>query len=256
MGFAEACRAYAERGIGGITIWRDAVESFSPSEVTSLLRDYSLQLVAYCRGGFFTDPDPARRRMAIDDNLKMIEEASVLGAPLIVLVCGSHPGQLLETSRTQIREGIEAILPAARASGIRLAIEPLHPMYADDRSAINTLKQANDLAEAIGSPYLGVAVDVYHVWWDPLLKEEIARCGKNRKLFAFHLCDWLTPTRHFLFDRGLMGEGCIPIRQIRSWVEAAGFEGFHEVEIFSERWWAEDQDILLDRIVEAYQTHC
>jgi sugar phosphate isomerase/epimerase len=118
------------------------------------------------------------------------------------------------------------------------------------------MKQANDLAEVIGSPSLGVAVDVYHVWWDPTLKEEIYRCGNNRKLFAFHLCDWLTPTRHFLLDRGLMGEGCIPIPQIRGWMKEAGFAGFHEVEIFSERWWAADQGEFLDRILEAYQQHC
>lgn len=256
LGFAESCRAYAERGIGGITLWRDAVESIPPDEVRALLQKYALELVAYCRGGFFPDPDPQRRRVAIEDNLKMIEEAAALGAPLIVLVCGSHPGQSLETSRAQIREGIEALLPAARLAKIRLAIEPLHPMYADDRSAINTMKQANELTEAIGAPELGVAVDVYHVWWDPGLREEIIRCGENRHLFAFHVCDWLTPTRHFLLDRGLMGEGCIDIRQIRRWVEEAGFDGFHEVEIFSERWWAEDQGKFLDQIVNAYKEFC
>ena len=256
LGFAEACRAYAERGIGGITIWRDAVDRIPSSEVKAILHEHSLNLVSYCRGGFFPDPDPSGRKHTIADNLKMIEEAAALGAPLIVLVCGSHHGQSLETSRAQIREGIEAILPAASQAGIRLAIEPLHPMYADERSAINTMKQANDMAEAIGAPELGVAVDVYHVWWDPGLEEEIIRCGKNRRLFAFHMCDWLTPTRHFLLDRGLMGEGCIDIPQIRSWVEKAGFDGFHEVEIFSERWWREDQGNFLDRIVQAYHEHC
>lgn len=256
LGFAEACRAYGERGIGGITIWRDAVSHIHPAEVRALLEKNSLQLVAYCRGGFFPDPDPSRRKLTIEDNLKMIEEAAALEAPLIVLVCGSHPGQSLEASRAQIREGIEALLPAAGQAGIRLAIEPLHPMYADDRSAINTLKQANDMAEAIGAPELGVAVDVYHVWWDPSLKEQIFRCGKNRQLFAFHMCDWLTPTSHFLLDRGLMGEGCIDIPKIRSWVEEAGFNGFHEVEIFSERWWAREQGDFLDQIVKAYRTSC
>ena len=175
---------------------------------------------------------------------------------MLVLVCGSHPGQSLETSRNQIREGIRAILPAAEEAGVRLAIEPLHPMYADDRSAINTLKQANEMVEALGSPRLGVAVDVYHVWWDPGLREQILRCGKHGHLFAFHLCDWLTPTRHMLLDRGLMGEGCIPLREITEWMEEAGFRGYHEVEIFSERWWGVDQGGFLDRIVEAYKIHC
>lgn len=256
LGFAEACRSYGERGIRGITIWRDAVKGIPPAEVRDRLTEHDLELVSYCRGGFFPDPDPGKRKMSINDNLKMIDEASALGAPMIVLVCGSHPDQPLQTSRDQIREGIEAILPAALSSGIKLAIEPLHPMYASDRSAINTMEQANDMAEAIGSHILGVAVDVYHVWWDPALKEEINRCGKNQHLFAFHISDWLTPTRHLLNDRGLMGEGCIDIPQIRSWVEATGFEGFHEVEIFSERWWAGDQGKFLDRIVDAYQRYC
>jgi sugar phosphate isomerase/epimerase len=256
LGFAEACRYYSERGIRGISIWRDAIKDIPPAEVKALLSEYGLQPVSYCRGGFFPDPDPTGRKVAIEDNLRMIDEASTLGAPLIVLVCGSHPGQSLETSRAQIREGIEIILPEAKKAGIRLAIEPLHPMYADKRSAINTMKQANELAEAIGSTHVGVAVDVYHVWWDPSLKEEIHRCGKNRHLFAFHICDWLTPTRHMLNDRGLMGEGCINIPQIRGWVEETGFEGYHEVEIFSDRWWAEDQEKFLDRIVKAYEEYC
>ena len=125
------------------------------------------------------------------------------------------------------------LLPEAKAAGVKLAIEPLHPMYADTRSAINTLAQANDMAEALNSPWVGVAVDVYHLWWDPALENEIERCGRNNNLLAFHICDWKSPTIDMLNDRGLMGEGCIPIRKIRSWVEEAGFNGFIEVEIFS-----------------------
>ena len=128
-------------------------------------------------------------------------------------------------------------------------------MYADDRSAINTLAQANDMTEAINSPWLGVAVDVYHLWWDPALEQEIKRCGDHQHLFAYHICDWKTPTTDMLQDRGLMGEGCIDLPQIRGWVEAAGFEGFHEVEIFSNRYWQMDQTEFLDKIKKAYLAH-
>jgi sugar phosphate isomerase/epimerase len=159
----------------------------------------------------------------------------------------------LSESRKQIREGIEAVLPAAEAAGVRLGIEPLHPMYADSRSAINTLKQANDMVAEIASPWLGVTVDVYHLWWDPDLEHEIARAGDS--IFSFHVCDWRTPTRDLLNDRGLMGEGCIDIPRIRGWVERAGFHGWVEVEIFSDAYWAQDQAQFVGAIREAFLAH-
>ena len=174
---------------------------------------------------------------------------------MLVLVCGADPTQSLEDSRKQIQDGIAAILPSASSAGVKLVIEPLHPMYADIRSAINTMAQANEIAESFNSVYVGVAVDVYHVWWDPNLQQEIQRCGKNNHLFAFHICDWKSPTTDMLLDRGLMGEGCIPIKQIREWVEATGFNGFNEVEIFSNSYWKEDQHVFLKKIIEAYKTH-
>jgi sugar phosphate isomerase/epimerase len=128
-------------------------------------------------------------------------------------------------------------------------------MYADTRSAINTLAQANDMTEALNSSQVGVAVDVYHLWWDPMLEKEIVRCGKNKALFAFHICDWKSPTIDLLNNRGLMGEGCIPIRKIRSWVEATGFNGFNEVEIFSNIYWKMDQNAFLEKIISAYKAH-
>jgi sugar phosphate isomerase/epimerase len=255
LAFQSACEMYAKAGIKGITIWRDAISGISPEEVKKILVDNDLNLVSYCRGGFYPHIDKAKRQEAIADNKKMILEAAEIGAPLIVLVCGAHPGQSLEDSRKQIKDGIEETLALAEKHNIKLAIEPLHPMYADDRSAINTLEQANDMAEDINSPFVGVAVDVYHLWWDPDLRTQIIRCGKNNNLLAFHICDWLTPTRHLLLDRGLMGDGCINIKQIRGWVEEAGFDGFNEVEIFSESWWSEDQGKFIDKIVQAYLNH-
>ena len=251
----EAAKKYSAAGVKGITVWRDALSGRNIRQTGVLLRDNGLSIVSLCRGGFFPGADKSKRKAAIDDNRKAIEEAFELGTNKIVLVCGADPAQSLKESRKQIFDGISSILTDANSAGVKLAIEPLHPMYADTRSAINTLAQANDMAESIDSKYVGVAVDVYHLWWDPDLKKEIMRCGKNRKLFAFHICDWKSPTVDMLNDRGLMGEGCIPVRKIRSWVEEAGFKGFNEVEIFSNIYWQQDQSEFLKKIIEAYKEH-
>lgn len=250
-----AAERYASAGVRGITVWRNALEGRDPYQAGQLLRDAGLDIVSLCRGGFFPSTSTEGRQKAIDDNRRAIAEAYALEAPHVVLVCGAVPGLPLEESRRHIQEGIEAVLPDCHQTGVKLAIEPLHPMYADSRSAINTMRQANDLCEAIGDPMIGVAADVYHLWWDPDLETEIARCGAMDRLFAFHVCDWRTPTMDLLNDRGLMGEGCIPIRRIRQWVEAAGFHGYDEVEIFSNSFWAMDQDEFLDAIVRSYRTH-
>ncbi len=249
----EAAKNYAAEGVKGITVWRDTLTNRNIKKTGELLRNYGLSIVSLCRGGFFPNKEKEKRRAAIDDNLRAIEEAAELGAPLIVLVCGADPSQSLEESRKQIQEGIETIVPDAAAAGIKLAIEPLHPMYADTRSAINTLAQANDMATQINSPYVGIAVDVYHLWWDPALEQEIKRCGENDHLFAFHICDWNSPTTDILLDRGLMGDGCIPVNTIRSWVEATGFKGFYEVEVFSNKYWQQDQSQFLKKIIKAYK---
>jgi sugar phosphate isomerase/epimerase len=248
-----AVENFSKAGVKGITVWRDALEGRNIKQTGQQIRDSGLNIVSLCRGGFFPSVDPKKRKAAIDDNKRAIEEAAELGTSLIVLVCGADPKQPLGDSRKQIRDGIAAVLPEAKAAGIKLAIEPLHPMYADSRSAINTLAQANDMALELNSPFVGVAVDVYHLWWDPILEQEIKRCGENNHLFAFHICDWNVPTNDFLNDRGLMGEGCIPVRKIRSWVEATGFNGFYEVEIFSNKFWKEDQHQFLNKIIKAYK---
>ena len=251
----EACVTnYSNAGIHGITIWRNVLENMKLAEVKTMLDDHGMNVVSLCRGGFFPSVELAKRESAIEDNLRAIEQAVALGAPMIVLVCGADGRQSLEKSREQIADGISRILPVAKQAGVKLAIEPLHPMYAGDRSAVNTLKQANDLAVLINSEWVGVAVDVYHLWWDETLRSEIKRCGDQHHLFAFHVCDWNVPTTDFLNDRGLMGDGCINIPEIRSWVEAAGFNGYNEVEIFSEKYWATDQKAYLEKIKKAYLT--
>ncbi|MFA5262449.1 MAG: sugar phosphate isomerase/epimerase family protein [Opitutaceae bacterium] len=250
-----AAARYAAVGVKGITVWRDALDKRDPAKVGAMLREHGLSVVSLCRGGFFPAHASADRDKALDDNRRAIAEAQALGAPQIVLVCGAVPGLPLSEARKHIHDGIAMLIPECAAANVKLSIEPLHPMYADSRSAINTLGQANDLAEQLNSPWVGVAVDVYHLWWDPALESEIMRCGRLGKLFAYHVCDWRTPTTDLLLDRGLMGEGCIPLRQIRRWVEAAGFKGFNEVEVFSTRHWATDQDAFLSKIVQAHRDH-
>ena len=249
----EAAKKFSAAGVKGITVWRDALEGRNIRQTGEMLRNEGLEIVSVCRGGFFPSIDKAKRDLAILENKKAIHEAAELGTDMVVLVCGAEPQQSLEDSRKQIQDGIESLAPFAEQAGVRLAIEPLHPMYADTRSAVNTLSQANDMAEAINSQWVGVAVDVYHLWWDPLLEQEIKRCGRIEKLFAFHVCDWNVPTTDMLNDRGLMGDGCIPIRAIRGWVEEAGFTGFYEVEIFSNKFWKQDQSEFLEKIINAYR---
>lgn len=246
---------YTRAGIPAITVWRQALEPQGLAASARMLKASGLRVTSLCRGGFFPAATADGRTKAVDDNRRAIEEAHAIGAPLIVLVCGAVPGIALPDARKMIADGIAAVLPEAKAAGVKLAIEPLHPMYANDRSAVNTIRQANDMVHQIGSRQVGVAVDVYHLWWDDTLEQEIQRCGKAGSLLAFHVCDWLTPTREFLNDRGLMGEGCINIPQIRGWVEDTGFIGDIEVEIFSTELWQTDQTQFVERIKQAYLKH-
>jgi sugar phosphate isomerase/epimerase len=206
----------------------------------------------------FPAADAAGRAAALDDNRRAIDEAAALGATCLVLVCGGLPGgsRDIGAARTMVAEGIAAVLPHARAANMPLAIEPLHPMYAADRACVNTLAQALDICDRLDpdkSGALGVACDVYHVWWDPDLYAGIKRAGLAR-LLAFHVCDWLVPTRDLLNDRGMMGDGVIEIRKIRQAVEAEGFAGFSEVEIFSELdWWTRPIDEVLATCIERHK---
>jgi sugar phosphate isomerase/epimerase len=252
---SECARRYSDAGIRGITVWRNTLTDTAPAEAGRMLREHGLTVVSLCRGGFFPAEAAEGRRKAVDENRRCVDEAAALGAPLVVLVCGSAPGLSLAQSRGQIAEGIAAVLPHAAAAGVRLAVEPLHPMYAADRSAVSTVSQARAICAELRSPWLGIAVDTYHTWWDDRLEDEVRTCGREGTLFAFHVSDWRTPTVDLLDDRGLMGEGCIPNRQIRGWADEAGFEGFVEVEIFSRRLWATDQARYLEDIKAAYLTH-
>jgi sugar phosphate isomerase/epimerase len=235
----------ARHGIRGISPWRDQVAQIGLQQAKKSINENDLVVTGLCRGGFFTARDWK------DDNLRAIEEAHTLGAACLVLVVGGlFPNSRdLIASRAQVKDGIAAILPEARKAGVPLAIEPLHPMQAAERACINTLEHALDICEELGEG-IGVAVDVYHVWWDPKLEAQIRRAGRNR-ILAYHICDWLVPTRELLNDRGMMGDGVIDLPLIRSWIEGAGYAGFQEVEIFSELdWWKRDPDEVLRTCIE------
>lgn len=254
----EAIDNFARAGFGGISIWRDTLEGRDPSAVRRHLAEAGLAGVSLVRGGFFAHSDAAKRREALEDNRRAIAEAEAIGLPLIVLVCGADPAAGLDSSREMIVDALTELSGEAAAAGVRLGIEPLHPMYADTRSAVSTLRTANDLALRVNAaggsdaePVVGAVVDVYHLWWDPALPAEIARSAQHNLLQAFHVCDWRVPTRDMLLDRGLMGEGCIDIPAIRGHVERAGFDGLIEVEIFSQENWATNQHDWLARIAAA-----
>jgi sugar phosphate isomerase/epimerase len=252
---SECIENYARRGIGGISIWKETVAGEDLKNVRRQVSDAGLTPISYVRGGFFTGHIEADRNAALKDNRQLIRDAAELGLPSIVLVCGATEGQAPLTNRNQIRDGIAAIAEDAAHEDIDLLIEPLHPIYCGNRSAVPTLKVANDLCQEIGASNLKVAVDVYHVWWDHELESELTRCAKNNWLAAYHICDFKANQSDPLLDRGIMGEGCANLSEIDKWVmEDNGFTGMREVEIFSSQWWTRDQNDFLDEILKAFDT--
>jgi sugar phosphate isomerase/epimerase len=253
----EVVAALVRHGIRGISPWRDQVAEVGVGEAARRIRDAGLTVTGLCRAGMFAAPDREGRRAVHDDNRRAVDEAVELGAQCLVIVAGGLPkdrsgavvSRDLAGAREMVRDGLGLLHEYARGAGMRLALEPLHPMYAADRACVNTLAQANALCDELapdGKDGLGVAVDVYHVWWDPQLHAEIMRAGERDRLYAYHICDWLVPTRDLLNDRGMMGDGVIDLPLIRSWMEAAGYRGMHEVEIFSALdWWKRDGDEVL-----------
>ena len=252
---AECCDKYAAHGFGGVCVWRNALEGLSLDKAGEIVRGSGLAVPSLVRGGFFVATDKAKRQTAADENKKCVDEAAAVGAGQIVLVVGAEPGVPLPEARRHVRDGLIKLLPYAEANRVKLGIEPLHPMYAADRSCVNRMAEARRLCEEIQSPWLGIAADVYHIWWDPDLKQEIALAGQQGTLFGFHVCDWRVNTRDLLNDRGVMGEGCIDIPTIRDWVETAGFKGLNEVEIFSTEKWATDPDEYLQQLATACRQH-
>ena len=254
---AQAVEGCIRHGIGGITVWRHEVAELGLSAAARLLHSSGLVVTGLARGGPFPWGDARGRCAAIEDTRRAIDEAAELHARCLILVVGGLPAgsKDLPGARRMVRDAIGEVLYYARRSSVPLALEPFHPMYCADRSCISTLREANDLCDELGEG-LGIAVDVYHIWWDPSLDTEIQRAGKTR-LLAFHLSDWLVPTTDLALDRGMMGDGIIDIPRIRAVMEASGFEGFHEVEIFSARnWWRRDPDEVLAICKQRHQGHC
>jgi sugar phosphate isomerase/epimerase len=244
----------ARAGISAISPWRDIVQACGAERAGKLIRAHGMTVTGLCRGGMFTATDEAGRRAALDDNRRALDEAAEIGAQCLILVVGGLPkgSRDIGDARKQVRDGLAALLPYARQAKVPLAIEPLHPMFAADRACVNTLAQANDLCDELGEG-TGVAVDVYHLWWDPNLAKEIARAGKS--ILAYHVNDWLVPTTDLLLDRGMMGDGVIDLRVIRGMVEATGYRGHCEVEILSaNNWWKRDPDEVLRICIERHQT--
>ena len=261
LGIIEAC---ARAGIRAIDPWRDQVAAVGLDRAVRAVKDAGLELSGYCRGGMFP-ADASRRQAARDDNRRAVDEAVALGASCLVLVVGglpqysrpgSAPSKDLVNARALAEEGIAELLAYARTARMPLAIEPLHPMYAADRACVNTTAQALDICDRLDperSGALGVALDIYHIWWDPAVWDGIARAGKQR-LLAYHVCDWLIPTRDMLNDRGMMGDGVADLRPFRAAVEAQGYEGYVEVELFSEDWWGKPIDDVLATVIARHRS--
>lgn len=252
---AESCEAFARAGVGGVCPWVEHVEPVGVAEAARIIRGSGLRVPAYVRGGFFVHEHAGERAAAIDRNRRLLDAAATLGAAMLVIVPGAKPGIPLDDARGMVADALGALADHAHQAGVHLALEPLHPSYAADRSCINTIQTAREVCDRMNHPAIGVAVDVYHTWWEPGLAEQIAALGREDRLLAFHICDFKSEICDPLLDRGLMGEGVVPISTIREAVETAGFKGLVEVEIFSTRYWATDQGDWLAKILAAAREH-
>ncbi|WP_448785807.1 sugar phosphate isomerase/epimerase family protein [Brucella intermedia] len=249
----DGCLRY---GFGGIAPWRDKIHEIGLDNAARIIRESGLRVSGLCRGGWYT-AQGALTNSVIDDNKRAVDEAVAINADCLVMVVGglAEGSKDIAAARDIVSEGLARTLEYARTVDMPIAIEPLHPMYAADRACVNTVKQALDICDALGNG-IGVAVDVYHVWWDPGLLPQLKRAGKER-LLAFHLCDWLVPTRDLLTDRGMMGDGVIDLRGLRAAVEAEGFDSLNEIEIFSElNWWKRDADYVMQIIADRARACC
>jgi sugar phosphate isomerase/epimerase len=249
----EAAEGCARAGIGFIGLWRDKVSETGLSESARIVRDAGLRVSSLCRGGMFPAVDAAERRSRLEDNRRAVEEAAALGTDVLVLVCGPALERDLEAARVMVEEGVSELAPYAAEVGVKLAIEPFHPVLMQERSVIVTLSQALDLAEWFEPDRVGVIVDAYHVWWDPDLYPQISRA--SGRIFGFHANDWLPPKPDLLLSRAMMGDGPIEIRRIREAVDAAGYAGPIEVEIFNQEIWKSPGDEVITLTKERYLQH-
>ncbi|WP_435603154.1 sugar phosphate isomerase/epimerase family protein [Streptomyces sp. bgisy130] len=257
---ADGC---ARAGVRGVGLWRAPVQQYGVAAAARLIRDAGLRVSSLCRGGFFTALDPGERAAALDDNRAALDEAAALGTDALVLVSGGLPpgSRDLAGARERIADALGELAPYAAERGVRLALEPLHPMYAADRCVVSTLAQALDLAERFPADRVGVVVDTYHLWWDDTVGTQIGRAGgtggaAGSRIAAFQLADWVTPLPEgVLLGRGQLGDGSVDLRWFRERVETAGYRGPVEVEIFNPALWARDGAEVLAEVVRRFRTH-
>ncbi len=253
LGVGAVVDGCARAGIRYVGLWRHKVAEAGLGTSARLVREAGLKVSSLCRGGMFTAAGPEGRRTRADDNRRAVEEAAELGAEVLVLVCGPAPDRNLGEARRVVADALGEMVPHAQACGVRLGLEPLHPMMIGERSVVVTLAQARGLAEALDPDWLGVIVDAYHVWWDPCLETEIAALGG--RISGLHVSDWLVPTPDILAGRGMMGDGLIDLRHIRSLVDRAGYRGPVEVEIFNRDVWRLPADEVFHLVRERFARH-
>ena len=262
---ADALRVTAAAGVEAIGLWREPVAEVGLATAVNLVADSGLRVSSLCRGGFFTTPEGPRRRAALDDNRRAIEETAALAAAgadgsaaVLVLVAGGLPAGSTDLlgARGRVADAIAELEPDARAAGVRLAIEPLHPMYAADRAVVSTLGQAVDLAEPFPVESVGVVLDTFHIWWDPQVLDQIARAGAAGRIASYQVCDFLTPLpADPLLARGYPGDGHVDFASLTSAVAATGYDGDIEVEIFNAAVWADDPEVVVARTVRSFAEH-
>ncbi|QUW81878.1 sugar phosphate isomerase/epimerase [Streptomyces mirabilis] len=258
LSMPELVESCIELGIPGVGLWREPVQSYGLDATAKLVRDAGLAVTTLCRGGFFTAIDPRERTRALDDNRAAVDEAATLGTDTLVLVSGGLPAgsKDLRGARERIADALGELGPYAAERGVRLAIEPLHPMYAADRCVVSTLAQALDIAERFPADQVGVTVDTYHIWWDDTAPEQIARAGAGGRIHTFQLADWTTPLPEGVLNgRGQIGDGSIDMREWRGYVEAAGYSGPIEVELFNDGLWARDGREVLAETAARFVEH-
>ena len=258
LSMPELVESCLELGVPGVGLWREPVRSYGLDATAKLVHDAGLAVTTLCRGGFLTAIDPGERVRALDDNRAAVDEAATLGTDTLVLVSGGLPAgsKDLHGARERIADALGELGPYAAERGVRLAIEPLHPMYAADRCVVSTLAQALDLAERFPAEQVGVTVDTYHIWWDDTAPAQIARAGAGGRIHTFQLADWTTPLPEGVLNgRGQIGDGSIDMREWRGYVEAAGYSGPIEVELFNDGLWARDGREVLAETAARFVEH-
>ena len=251
---AETIDAIARAGFGGIAPWRREVEGQDVRAIGKRIRDAGLKVTGYCRSTYIPTLTRAEFENSMRDNFRALDDAAELGANSFMIVSGTLPSDLV-SARAQVAEGVAVLCDYAKPLGVNIAVEPLHPAYALDRSCINLLSQGLDLCAAIGASNLGVCIDAYHTWWDPNLARDVARAGTEKRILGFHVSDWLNPTTDILNDRGMMGDGVIDLKMIRGLIETAGYDGLVEVELFStDNWWKRPIEETLQVLTERFST--